>query len=84
MRKPKEKMNQATPPTPLTNANSRQEDISVFHFKRFLEAFSAPVADDSANGMQRNAKFRVLHVKRRPEVLVVPAFAMAGHAQAAT
>ena len=55
-------MNQAT--ARPSRANHRQEDISVLHFKRFLEAFSAAVVEDSAKGMQRDAKFRVLHVKR--------------------
>ena len=51
--------------TRLSHANRRQEDISILHFKRFLEAASALSAAHSAHVIQqRNAKFRVLHVKR--------------------
>lgn len=57
-------MNQATTTSRLSHANRRDENISVLHFKRFLEVFSAPVAQDSSQVMQRNAEFRVLHVAR--------------------
>jgi hypothetical protein len=55
-------MNQIT--TRPFRANHRQEDISVLHFKRFLEAFSALGANDSTQAAPTNVKFRVLHVKR--------------------
>jgi hypothetical protein len=58
-------MNQATIASARpSRANRCTEDLSILHFKRFLEALSAPVATASATGMQSGAKFRVLHVKR--------------------
>jgi hypothetical protein len=56
-------MNRATTAHP-SHANRRNEDTSLLHFKRFLEAFSAPGIAGSATGMQTNTQFRVLHVKR--------------------
>jgi len=49
-----------------------QADMSVFHMKRFLEAFSVsgvvpmsvPVVDQGGRDGQGRGKFRVLHVKR--------------------
>ena len=76
-------MNQATTTrsatTRPTQTYRRQEDIPVLHFKRFLEAFSARDAADCARGMQCNAKFRVLHVRRTLAVRAVHALAMGGH-----
>jgi hypothetical protein len=56
-------MNQAI--TRLPQGNRRREDLSVVHFKRFLEALSAPVTRDSAKAIQSRTKFRVLHVRRK-------------------
>ncbi len=75
-------MNQITTTRP-SRTNRHEENVSVLHFKRFLEAFSAPVAGGPANGMQHNAKFRVLHVKRTLVVPAVPALALVGRTQAA-
>jgi len=63
-----------------SHAIRRHEDISVLHFKRFLETLSAPVAANFAIGTQPNAKFRVLHVKRTLAEPAVLALAMVGHA----
>jgi autotransporter-associated beta strand protein len=65
-----EKRDQAT--TSLLEANRYHANLSVLHFKRFLEAFSAPIAADSPNGMQPRATFRVLHVKPPLAVMESP------------
>ncbi len=75
-------MNQVT--TRPFRARHRQEDLSVLHFKRFLEAFSAPTANGCAQWMQPNAKFRVLHVKRRFGAAADRASAPVGQAQERT
>ncbi len=64
---PRGKMDQPISTRPF-RANLRPGDKSVFHFMRFLEAFTAPIADpignECAHKVQRNANFRILHVKR--------------------
>jgi hypothetical protein len=53
--------------------------MGVLHFKRFLEAFSSPVAVPvscgSADEARRRATFRVLHVKRQLAAPAVRALA---------
>jgi hypothetical protein len=63
IRIPKENMNQ-TISARSPNANRNDEDISVLPLMRFFQSPLAPVAADSTNGMQRKAKFHVLHVRR--------------------
>jgi len=46
------------------NANRKHEDISLLPLKRFFQSPFGSVAADSTSGMQRKAKFHVLHVKR--------------------
>ncbi len=48
----------------FSRINRRDGDVSTMHLKRFLEAFSTPMAAASVQGMQGQEKFRVLHVKR--------------------
>ncbi len=48
----------------LPKSNRPKADVSTMHLMRFLEAFSAPMAAVSVQGMQGQEKFRVLHVKR--------------------
>jgi len=56
-------MNQ-TISTRSPNANRNDEDISVLPLKRYFQFPFASVAADSTNGMQRKAKFHVLHIRR--------------------
>jgi hypothetical protein len=63
----------------LPHISQRDGEMSVMHFKRFLEAFSAPMTAPVAHEVRRGTTFRVLHVKRtlaEPAVLALVGLAV--------